>query len=158
MEWPFSHLVDSKTSRRADLGGRVLAHHAGVAPHVCADPGQQRSWAAPPDGKHAAFLRVHYARPPWTVIKVCGELDLATEDAFRKVVESALGVTPRSLMFDLSDLTFIDSRGIAVLFEDYHSKQANDRMVIVGTPRSKSSSSCSASQAVSRSTPPWTTR
>ncbi|GAA4566617.1 hypothetical protein GCM10023193_43670 [Planotetraspora kaengkrachanensis] len=73
-----------------------------------------------------------WLRAPWTVIKVCGELDLVTEDTFRMVVDSALAVTPRRLMFDLSDLTFIDSRGLGVLFEAYHSMEPDDRMVMVG--------------------------
>jgi stage II sporulation protein AA (anti-sigma F factor antagonist) len=61
---------------------------------------------------------------------VSGELEMATEEAFRKVVDSAFDKSPCNLLFDLNDLTFIDSRGIGVLFETYHRLRTGDRMAI----------------------------
>jgi anti-anti-sigma factor len=49
------------------------------------------------------------------VIRVAGELDLATVAALEKELEAAIAGPSTRVVVDLSDLDFIDSTGIAVL-------------------------------------------
>jgi anti-sigma B factor antagonist len=49
------------------------------------------------------------------VVTVTGELDIGNADSLRSVVEEVVAASPRVLVFDLGDLTFMDSSGIAVL-------------------------------------------
>jgi anti-sigma B factor antagonist len=44
-----------------------------------------------------------------------GELDLHTCEEFRKTVDEARGAKPRHLVFDLSEVTYIDSTALGVL-------------------------------------------
>jgi anti-sigma B factor antagonist len=44
-----------------------------------------------------------------------GELDISSADSFRLVVEEIIGEGPEKLVFDLSQLRFMDSSGIAVM-------------------------------------------
>jgi anti-sigma B factor antagonist len=53
--------------------------------------------------------------PGAVVVRVSGDLDIAAADEGRAVVEQALARAPQQLIFDLSDLRFMDSSGIAVL-------------------------------------------
>ena len=49
------------------------------------------------------------------VIRLRGELDVATSVELRRVLAQALEGRPRALVFDLADLSFVDSTGIGVL-------------------------------------------
>lgn len=49
------------------------------------------------------------------VIRLRGELDVATSVELRRVLAQALEEKPRDLVFDLADLSFVDSTGIGVL-------------------------------------------
>ena len=51
------------------------------------------------------------------MIRVAGEIDVATADTVRTAVAAALEHVPSALVFDLSGVDFIDSSGIAVLLE-----------------------------------------
>ena len=48
------------------------------------------------------------------VVKVRGEVDLAVMDAFEVVVREAIAASPH-VVFDMADVTFLDSSGIRVL-------------------------------------------
>lgn len=50
-----------------------------------------------------------------TVLKLDGELDVATAPALEEAMASAFGADPSSMVVDLTDLTFLDSTGIRVL-------------------------------------------
>ena len=50
-----------------------------------------------------------------TVLKLQGELDVATAPALEASLASAFAGDPSSMVVDLSDLTFLDSTGIRVL-------------------------------------------
>jgi anti-sigma B factor antagonist len=50
-----------------------------------------------------------------TVLKLEGELDVATAPALEEAVALAFAGQPSSLVIDLSSLTFLDSTGIRVL-------------------------------------------
>jgi anti-anti-sigma factor len=49
------------------------------------------------------------------VVRLSGDLDIAGADEARAVVDQALGQPRSRLTFDLTDLRFMDSSGIAVL-------------------------------------------
>jgi anti-anti-sigma factor len=50
-----------------------------------------------------------------SVISLSGELDLVTAERVRSVVEDALAGEGERLVFDISELEFMDSSGIALL-------------------------------------------
>jgi anti-sigma B factor antagonist len=54
-------------------------------------------------------------RPPWAVIRLSGEIDLATAPAFRAAAEEALRSEASTCLVDLREVTFLDSGGLAVL-------------------------------------------
>ncbi|KAB8164212.1 anti-sigma factor antagonist [Streptomyces sp. 3MP-14] len=51
----------------------------------------------------------------WTVLRVVGELDLATSPAVRQRVHDAVADGRRRLVLDLSEVLFCDSSGVGVL-------------------------------------------
>ena len=50
-----------------------------------------------------------------SVIRLSGELDMVTAESVRSVVEAALTGESDRLVFDISELEFMDSSGIALL-------------------------------------------
>jgi len=48
-------------------------------------------------------------------IKLVGELDISSAGAFRTTVDQIVASRPERLVFDLSQLSFMDSSGIAVM-------------------------------------------
>lgn len=64
-----------------------------------------------------ADLRVQTSRetPEVMVVSVAGELDVSTARDLEAAVEEACVTKPAELLFDLSELRFMDSAGIAVL-------------------------------------------
>jgi anti-sigma B factor antagonist len=53
--------------------------------------------------------------PGSTVVRVAGELDLANVPGVESELEPILGKAPDLIVFDLSNVTFMDSSGIAML-------------------------------------------
>lgn len=51
----------------------------------------------------------------WTVLHVCGELDLVSSPVVRQRVHDAVAVGRRDLVLDLSEVLFCDSSGVGVL-------------------------------------------
>jgi len=49
------------------------------------------------------------------VVRLQGELDMATAPGLSRVLNHSLDAKPSALTLDLSDLTFVDSTGIGVL-------------------------------------------
>jgi anti-sigma B factor antagonist len=49
------------------------------------------------------------------VIRLAGEIDMSNVDSLRDVIEPVLEDAPARVDFDLSDLAFMDSSGIALL-------------------------------------------
>jgi len=49
------------------------------------------------------------------LLKLRGELDMSSAVEFRETIEQLLEKSRKRLVFDLSDLSFMDSSGIAVL-------------------------------------------
>jgi anti-anti-sigma factor len=50
-----------------------------------------------------------------SVVELSGEIDISNADAFREALEFIVEAKPKRLVFDLSQLTFMDSSGIAVM-------------------------------------------
>lgn len=67
------------------------------------------------------------------VIHVAGDLDLPRADAFRATRDGALALR-QALVVDLSDCTFIDSTGIAMVLRSFQLAQDRDRpFALVGS-------------------------
>jgi anti-anti-sigma factor len=69
------------------------------------------------DMSQRADLRVQARQgaPGVAVLSVAGELDVSTAGTLESAVEQACGTQPEELLFDLRELRFMDSAGIAVL-------------------------------------------
>ena len=66
-------------------------------------------------------------------LRVGGELDLATCPVLSEEVESVFVGDPATILVDLCDVTFIDSRGIAVLLATLTRCEAEGRELRVTT-------------------------
>ncbi len=49
------------------------------------------------------------------VVTLKGELDISSAPSFRTTIEDVLESKPRRIVFDIEELSFLDSSGIAVL-------------------------------------------
>ena len=58
-----------------------------------------------------------YQVASFTVIKVSGELDAMTSDQLRELATGARTQPTHGIIFDLADMTFIDSSGIRVILD-----------------------------------------
>jgi anti-sigma B factor antagonist len=58
-----------------------------------------------------------YRVASFTVIKIRGDLDALTSTTLRKTTADAFSHQPAGIIFDLSELTFIDSTGIRVILD-----------------------------------------
>jgi anti-anti-sigma factor len=67
-----------------------------------------------PDGARARVER-HEDLPESVVVRVCGEVDLASVPALQATVDQAIEHNPHKIFFDLSGVRFMDSSGIALL-------------------------------------------
>ena len=67
------------------------------------------------DGPASAQIAVSVDPAGVATVAVSGDVDIANADALKETVESVIAGVPARLIFDLSDLRFIDSAGIAVL-------------------------------------------
>lgn len=50
-------------------------------------------------------------------LSIAGELDLASVESVRRGIDEVVGAAPLRIVFDLGDLTFMDSSGIAMLLQ-----------------------------------------
>lgn len=60
---------------------------------------------------------VHSSRPRDLVLRVAGEIDLQVAPALRARLARAAAVSPRTLVLDLSEVTFISCAGLRALYE-----------------------------------------
>ena len=61
------------------------------------------------------------------VVRVAGEIDVATADSVRAAIAAAMDHRPTRLVIDMESVSFMDSSGIAVLLE---AAQQADSVVI----------------------------
>jgi anti-anti-sigma factor len=69
------------------------------------------------------------------VLTVGGEVDLETSSRLREAIDHLAGIGPKRLVVDLTDCSYIDSTGLAVLF---HAAGRSEGFAIVageGPPR-----------------------
>jgi anti-sigma B factor antagonist len=72
-----------------------------------------------------------------TILRVAGEIDMSNSDKLRKQFMEALDTGTKSLVLDLSEVTFFASSGIAALAHAReYGKQSGDRPVHVVASRS----------------------
>lgn len=70
-----------------------------------------------------------------TVVRLSGELDMATEQSVAHAVDEALATTHEVVRLDLTALRFCDVRGLASLFEARERLQrAHRRLEVTGVP------------------------
>ena len=69
------------------------------------------------------------------VLRPSGELDLATADRFRREVQSVLAEHPDCLVVDMTDVSFLDSSGIAVLASAYKAQRDREAELHVVNPQ-----------------------
>ncbi|MGB8650843.1 MAG: STAS domain-containing protein [Mycobacteriales bacterium] len=69
------------------------------------------------------------------LLRPSGDLDLATVEPFRAMVQAALAKEPTALVLDLTDVTFLDSSGLAVLAVGLRSQRARGATFAVVKPQ-----------------------
>lgn len=69
-----------------------------------------------------------------TVLKLSGELDVATAPALESAVCSAFAADPTSMVIDLSRLSFLDSTGIRVLVTAARQAETDGCPIVVMAP------------------------
>ncbi|TDQ53161.1 STAS domain-containing protein [Actinorugispora endophytica] len=70
-----------------------------------------------------------------TVIALDGEIDIATEDDFRRTVLHVAGERPNGrVVLDCDQLSFIDSSGLRVLIQCHKAGRENDSRLMVAAP------------------------
>ena len=52
----------------------------------------------------------------WPVARLCGEVDLSNVDDLTLVIEAAVSNAALGLVLDLSDVTYLDSTGLRLIF------------------------------------------
>ncbi len=55
----------------------------------------------------------------WPVVKADGEIDLSNIDEFRSVLDATIARSPKAFIIDLTDISYIDSAGVAVVISAY---------------------------------------
>ena len=82
-------------------------------------------------GFHAAADRAEGT----IVIRLQGELDMATAPGLGRAMDTALDARPSTLALDLSDLTFLDSIGIRVLITACRRSGAQGSTFVLRSPQ-----------------------
>lgn len=66
------------------------------------------------------------------LIYLSGELDQHSAGDLREVIQQELAIESAGLLLECSELTYIDSRGLSVLFETVQALEDQGHMTIVG--------------------------
>jgi anti-sigma B factor antagonist/stage II sporulation protein AA (anti-sigma F factor antagonist) len=66
-----------------------------------------------------------------TVVRLSGELDLATEDVLTAVADRVLATPARTVRLDLTELTFCDVRGLAAILRLRARVVADERRLVL---------------------------
>jgi len=64
-------------------------------------------------------------------IRLSGELDTSNADVFRQHLVSALGRLPRQIVLDMSELTFLDSAGVAEIIRANRLLASRERGLVI---------------------------
>ena len=71
------------------------------------------------DGHPLASVEL-WSEGPAQIVKVSGELDISNIDSLREALDQIPTSPPPAIVFDLCELRFIDSSGIALLLTTAH--------------------------------------
>ena len=99
------------------------------------DHAQERRASRPPPLLRAGFHPGSDHPDGAVVVRLQGELDMATAPQLRRVLDAALDARPAELAVDLQDLTFADSTGIRVLLEASRRAQDAGCSLVLRSPR-----------------------
>lgn len=55
----------------------------------------------------------------WPLVKAGGEIDLSNIDELRSACDAAIARSPKAFVIDLTDISYIDSAGVAVVISAY---------------------------------------
>ncbi len=55
----------------------------------------------------------------WPVVKAAGEIDLSNIDELRSAFDAAISRSPKAFIVDFTDISYIDSAGVAVVISAY---------------------------------------
>ena len=80
------------------------------------------------------LLTAHLDEGPPRVLHVVGEVDLATVDAFRAVLEGAFARGSTALI-DLAEVTFIDAAGLRVILQVARSVNGGGPLTLINAAR-----------------------
>ena len=90
---------------------------------------------SPPDLASVPFSATIAPDSVVTVVRLAGELDMATEQAMAHVLDEVLATTPELVQLDLSDIDFCDARGLAALLAARQRIQISQRRLkLTGVP------------------------
>src|SRR5690348_15475679 len=79
-------------------------------------------------------LVTHFAVGPPPVLYISGEIDMATVQQLRDVLEKARSAAP-AFALDMSGVTFIDASGMRVLVSVANARNGDGPLTIVNAPR-----------------------
>src|SRR5581483_10433745 len=68
------------------------------------------------------------------VVKLAGELDMATAGELDQTIRTALGNAPEVLVLDLTNLKFLDSAGLGVLVKGHNASGQTAFRLVVTSP------------------------
>lgn len=74
------------------------------------------------------------SRDGTVVLRLHGELDMATAPALARAVISALDTRPAALALDLSELTFVDSTGLCVFIAGHRRAKSTGCSFVLRSP------------------------
>jgi anti-sigma B factor antagonist len=82
------------------------------------------------------MLQIEFVPGSPSVLRLDGEIDLATEDQLRNALFEALSVDA-NVVIDMAEVTFIDASGIRVVLEAAQSLDGAKPLVLVNAPRAE---------------------
>ena len=92
-----------------------------------------------PAHSHAAQLDLQVSyRLGIPLVYVKGELDHHTASRLRDVIDEESATSPRAVILDLSELSYMDSGGLSLIFETITRLKAKGWLGVVGATRSVS--------------------
>ena len=97
-----------------------LAGGASVLNVIISSPASESLWTVAADTEPTApieFSVLSDERSEETVLRVHGEIDLATGPALARCIGAAQARRPRRLVLDLEAVSFMDSTGLALILE-----------------------------------------
>lgn len=87
--------------------------------------------------KEGLIMNVEVTLGECRTVRVGGELDLSNVGDLRTAIDDAIDQSPQGFIIDLTDVTYMDSAGVAIVISAYRRlSKAGGRLAVV-TPKSK---------------------